>query len=657
MAFHRWESEGMGSKRFDEQMHAYDRWRSDLLRSVENYKQWLDDSGLGNPDDDLRIYELLESLRTDRLTIAFAAEFARGKTELINAIFFSEYDRRLLPSEAGRTTMCPTELFYDQKAARSYIRLLPIETRLTDTRIAEYKENPVEWTTMELELDDPESMAEAFREIVRVKKVDVQEAQRLGLYDEGLAGTAGQVEIPMWRHALISFPHPMLKQGLVILDTPGLNALGSEPELTLNMLPSAQAVIFVLAADTGVTKSDLDMWRHHVKPLRSIKEKGVIVVLNKVDTLWDELKGEPAVRKMVQEQCRKAAETLALGQEMVFPASAQKGLLAKIRHDPELLERSNIPALEAILASDILPRKQDLLREHIIAEIGGMIRDSRDLIATRFTSVQNQLTELRSISGKNNDIIEHLMKKTREEQVSYYKDVESYQANKRLLAEQAQRLRSALSLTELDRLVADTRREMTESWTTHGLKIGMKTFFDGVSAKMNEVASITDQVNRLVTTVYRKFHQDHGLSEMKPVLFSVTKYAVQLKQLHEEAEAFRNSPVTTMTEQSFVVKKFFISLVSHARNIFFKARQDAEKWSRAVMTPLASQIKEHKAQMEKRLENLRKVNESRDTLQGKLEELQQASVVLERQLNEVEGLLEAIHRPVDGPEAAMAKAG
>ena len=54
--------------------------------------------------------------------------------------------------------------------------------------------------------------------------------------------TEGMVEIPMWRHALISFPHPLLKEGLTIVDTPGLNALGNEPELTINMLPNAQAV-------------------------------------------------------------------------------------------------------------------------------------------------------------------------------------------------------------------------------------------------------------------------------------------------------------------------------------------------------------------------------------------------------------------------------
>ena len=58
------------------------------------------------------------------------------------------------------------------------------------------------------------------------------------------------------------------EQGLVILDTPGLNAIGTEPELTLNMLPNAHAVLFILAADTGVTKSEIDVWRQYISGTR-----------------------------------------------------------------------------------------------------------------------------------------------------------------------------------------------------------------------------------------------------------------------------------------------------------------------------------------------------------------------------------------------------
>ncbi|MFO7594571.1 MAG: dynamin family protein [Pseudomonadota bacterium] len=652
----------MANKRFTEQMHAYGQWKEELIAGINDYSKWLDANQMANPEDELRIFESINSLRSDKLTIAFVAEFARGKTELINAIFFSEYDRRLLPSEAGRTTMCPTELFYDTDHKHAYIRLLPIETRLNETSIAEYKADPIHWSHIDLDLENADNMAEAFREIIKTKRVPRDEAQKLGLYSEADThlnkpdGSApDEIDIPMWRHALISFPHPLLKEGLVILDTPGLNALGSEPELTLNMLPKAEAVMFIMSADTGVTKSDLDMWVHNVKPMRQGKEKGTIVVLNKIDTLWDDLKSNQDVNSTIAEQCKKAAQTLSIEAGSVHPVSAQKGLLAKIRHDQELLKRSNIISLESILANDILPYQQEIVREHVKADVGNMIKDSRDLLASRFHSIKNQLEELQGLSGKNNDVIEHLMQKTREEQVAYHKNVESFNANKKILSEQSKKLLGMLSLTELDKLVSRSRDGMTGTWTTHGLKAGMKTFFDGISSMLKEVDDYSEQLNRLVSTIYHKFQAEHGLQGIKPVLYNIDQYIAEMDKLYEEAEAFRNSPVTVMTEQHYVVKKFFISLVSHARNVFFKAHRDAESWSKAVMTPLVNQIKEHKEQMEKRLENLRKINESRDTIESRMNELKRNGAMLKKQYEEINGILKMINRPLDAQATNASK--
>ena len=637
----------MATDRFTDQMQAYGHWRSDLVKAVSKYQRWLEANNMSTPETELRIFELIETLKSDRLTIAFVAEFARGKTELINAIFFSEYDRRLLPSEAGRTTMCPTELFYDSGANQSYIRLLPIETRLEDMSIQEHKKEPINWTTIQLDTNSAETMAEAFKEVVKTKRVPAPVAAKLGLAPPDSASAAEMVEIPMWRHALISFPHPLLKEGLTILDTPGLNALGNEPELTINMLPAAQAVIFVLAADTGVTQSDLEMWNSFVKPLGSDSKHSRIVVLNKVDTLWDELKGEDAVSKSVQTQCKSVAKMLDLKTDSIFPVSAQKGLLAKIRTDRELIEKSNILALESILAQDILPQKQTIVRENIGGEIGGMARSSRDLIASRLIDTNKQLKELQSLSGKNEDVISHLMKKTREEQATYHKSVESFQANKKVFSDKHSTLLGMLSLTQLDNLMAKTRKDMTGTWTTHGLKSGMKEFFDMITETIKNASEQTDQINTLLQTIYREFHKEHGLTETKPKFFSMAKYKRDLERLYHEAEAYRKSPVTTMTEQSFVVKKFFISMVSHARNTFFQAHQEAESWGKAAMAPLVSRIKEHKHQMEKRLESLRKINESRDTLQNRISELEQNARKLKTQLDDINQLMETLNKPLD----------
>ncbi len=95
---------------------------------IQAYQNWLENNGHADIQRSLRIYDLIESLRNDRMILAFLAEFSRGKTELINAMFFSDFKQRLLPSDVGRTTMCPTEIFFDA-SEEPYIKLLPIESR------------------------------------------------------------------------------------------------------------------------------------------------------------------------------------------------------------------------------------------------------------------------------------------------------------------------------------------------------------------------------------------------------------------------------------------------------------------------------------------------------------------------------------------------
>jgi len=287
------------------------------------------------------------------------------------------------------------------------------------------------------------------------------------------------------------------------------------------------------------------------------------------------------------------------------------------------------------------------VRDSVVGEIGSMVKQSRDLIASRLGDANKQLQELQNLSGKNEDVISHLLKKTRQEQAIYYKSVESFQANRKLFTDQHAALLGTLSLNELDQLMSQTRTEMAGTWTTVGLKNGMKEFFDVISNTVKEASSQTDKLNMLVQGIYRKFNTEHGLGDTKPRLFSMSKYKRNMERLYHEAEAYRKSPVTTMTEQKFVIKKFFISMVSHARNTFFDAHQEAESWGKAAMAPLVARIKEHKEQMEKRLESLRKINESRDTLQARISELESTAEMLNQQLADLNTLMETLNQPLD----------
>src|SRR5207245_1367750 len=129
---------------------------------------WLGQQDLADAQVDLKVQRILERLHQDQLVVAFVAEFSRGKSELINAIFFADFGQRLLPSSAGRTTMCPTELLYDATRPPS-LRLLPIETRARDGSVAEFKNYADEWVTMGLDLSAPKKMAEVLSQLARTK--------------------------------------------------------------------------------------------------------------------------------------------------------------------------------------------------------------------------------------------------------------------------------------------------------------------------------------------------------------------------------------------------------------------------------------------------------------------------------------------------------
>ncbi|GAW84932.1 hypothetical protein bplSymb_SCF00201P008 [Bathymodiolus platifrons methanotrophic gill symbiont] len=206
---------------FTAQLHEYAQWRKNTAQAIEMYCEWCERYELADEQVTGELLGILNALNSARITLAFAAEFLRGKTELMNALFYSEMGLKLLPSAVESARSCPSELFYDE--AGCYIRLLDIDTRLDDSSLIECKRNSENWTQIDLDCDSPEQIQEAFKELLAVKKVSREHAYKLGLWNEREANRSGlldaeELEIPCWRYALISLPHPILKQGLSILD-------------------------------------------------------------------------------------------------------------------------------------------------------------------------------------------------------------------------------------------------------------------------------------------------------------------------------------------------------------------------------------------------------------------------------------------------------
>jgi hypothetical protein len=641
----------MRNMEFKEQMHEYSQWRAKLSQAIEMYQQWRNRYGMNDPHSNATIENILNGLQSDKITLAFVAEFSRGKTELINSLFFAETGVRLLPSSPGRTTMSPTELFHDEKGG-NYIRLLNIESRLEDISLAEFKKNPERWTQVDLDCDSPTQMQEAFKELVATKMVDREVADKLGLWNEREAAEQGiinpeKVEIPCWRHALISFPHPLLKEGLSILDTPGLNALGTEPELTLSMLPSAQAIVFVLAADTGVTKSDLEMWNNHVCHNRGGSKQGLAVVMNKIDAMWDDLAGENGYDESIRSQIKTSAATLKIDEGAIFPVSAKQALLAKVKADEELLLKSRLETLENYLANNILKQRKNILLGTITRDIGFLVSESLNLTNTSLANAVAQLEEFKKIDFQNQDMTAKLMAETRDRQNLYLANVENFQASRKVFAVQAQTLIDSFAKEKVDEIIKVTKHDMAKSLTTYGMKQNIRKLFDDLRDLLQESVEITNETRRLVKAIHKKFKDEYGFKEIEPQLFSIKQYQIELEQIFDEGEAFRTSARTTMSEQSIVINRLYSTLIAKARNIIRQAHADATTWSNGVLTPLMHQIKDHKKQIEGRLQMLRKINESKGSIVENIISLEAELEPLKRQRDELTVIINAMQLNIE----------
>ncbi len=627
---------------------AYSSWRSAVSENLLNLHNWLNENELGDAQSELRLQQLIERLREDKLIIAFVAEFSRGKSELINAIFFGDYGNRILPSSAGRTTMCPTELLFDA-GKPPMIELLPIETRSTNASVTEFKRFPEEWRNVELDTTSAEAMHAALSRVSEQKQVTQELATKLGFAidaegKEGLKPNAeGLVDIPCWRHAVINFPHPLLEQGLVILDTPGLNAIGAEPELTLSQLPNAHAILFILAADTGVTQSDLAVWRDHVNGARS-RQKGRIAVLNKIDGLWDGIRSEAEIEQEITRQTRSTAAVLELDAAHIFPVSAQKGLFAKINRDAELLSRSRLLDLEQALTAELIPAKQDIVCDNTESEAVDLISSTRSLLEMRLRSIVEQLTELSDLRGKNQSVIEYMMRKVRAEKEDFEKGLQRYYAVRSVFSQLTNNLYSHLGMDALRDETRRTREAMQEAAFTKNLRTAMKNYFRHVRTNLDKSTGEIAEITKMMEVMYERFSTEHGMKLAAPAPFSLLRYEKEISRLEQGFNAHFNTLLNMMTHaKRGLTQRFFETVATQVRRTFELINRDIDHWLRAIMAPLETQVREYQLQLKRRLESVKRIHQATDTLEDRLRELAQMQATLEVQLAELSGLAEALH--------------
>ena len=248
------------SNQLERSITQFTAWRTELVAAIDEFRSWFETCGQADMEEMLRIYDLVEDLQNDRILLALLGDSAESKIGLINALLFSDRPGGLLPSGPGCGNLCATEIYHDPSES-PYVRVLPMDTRKKQQSIAALRRNPIEWVTMRLNPDSPESVSEAMHSLIESRTVSVEEAKSLNLTN--VEHTGDEVSIPAWRYALINIPHPMLKSGLTALYSPSLHMLSAEPEVALRIASNAQSLLMVL--DQELTPTARDFWKQYMQ--------------------------------------------------------------------------------------------------------------------------------------------------------------------------------------------------------------------------------------------------------------------------------------------------------------------------------------------------------------------------------------------------------
>lgn len=329
---------------------------NEVLKQLSTYlkqSQLLADR-YGKKADYDNLINLMDFASKKELVLLVCGEFKKGKSSFVNALLSQE----LCPVADGIATSTVSIIRYGEKpkAIRHY-------------------------STLETEMNNGEKLS------LKEEEISIDNITRFA------KGTTDEIDNTMYID--IEVPNAMLKNGLVLIDTPGVGSL--DPRhlfLTLQALPKADAFFFVTDTGEPMTTTELDFVKKRLVPT----EKPFVVLLNKSDDLdSDELENhvEDAEKKLLA-SCGDKIDCIPVSAELWKQSNEDKDELWR--------KKSNCDAVVAVL-DEFRTSREKLLTEKFREQFLVYLDDMKKLIDERIDSMKNSTNEeLLSLQQKLNEI-------------------------------------------------------------------------------------------------------------------------------------------------------------------------------------------------------------------------------------------------------------
>lgn len=280
------------------------------------------------------VAEVRRSLREERFNVAVLGGFKRGKSTLINAMIGSS----MLP-----------------------MGIVPLTSVITKLRFGE------------------ETAAEVLFKDGRKSTVSVASIDQFVTEKLNPGNLKGVVEVDL------RVSSELLKQGVFIIDTPGVGSTYSRnTAVAYEFLSEVDAALFVLGVDPPMSQAELDF-------LEDVRNRAshVFVILNKMDTVR-----ETDGKEVLEFSRAVLKDSLGWDDPRIFALSAKLALEAKMKGDPDMLQRSGYPRFEAELQRFLTEGKADAMLASARARLARVTSDMRTAVGIEYQIAERPVAEM-----------------------------------------------------------------------------------------------------------------------------------------------------------------------------------------------------------------------------------------------------------------------
>ena len=270
------------------------------------------------------IADLKKKVLNENLKVVVLGSFSRGKSTFINAMLGEE----ILPSFATPCTAVINEIKWgEEKKAIVFFRNIDELTPLQKIGLASLPEKAREHlkrfrsgevAPLEIGIDELEDYV-----VIKNPGNDAFESTNDLPYD----------------HVEIFWPLPLLKNGVVIIDSPGLDECQSRIKITERYLRKADAILFVLSCTVLAGQSEMDFIDNM---LINNGYEDMLFVCNR----FDEVREREQERIVAYGRKKLGAKTNFGAEDGVFFLSAAEALEGRLKNDIHRITHSGILELE-----------------------------------------------------------------------------------------------------------------------------------------------------------------------------------------------------------------------------------------------------------------------------------------------------------------------